>query len=154
MTMFARTFFPATFRSVPRSWDSFQELSRIQSEMDRLVDQSWGSRTAEYPPVNVWANEDETVVQAELPGLAPEDIEISVVQNALTLRGSRKPEELRQGESVHRRERWTGSFIRTVELPFEVDSNGVQAECRNGVLSVRLPRAAEHKPRKITVKAS
>jgi HSP20 family protein len=152
--MFARTFFPATFRSVPRSWDPFGGLRNIQDEMGRLADQSWLNRAVEYPPVNVWANEDETVVQAELPGLAPEDIEISVVQNALTLRGSRKPEELKQGESVHRRERWTGSFVRTVELPFEVDSNGVQAEYRNGVLSVRLPRAAEHKPRKITVKAS
>lgn len=152
--MFARTFFPATFRTAPRAWDPFQELRHIQGEMDRPVDQSWVGRAVDYPPVNVWASEEETVVQAELPGLAPEDIEISVVQNALTLRGSRKPEELKQGESVHRRERWTGSFVRTVELPFEVDSSGVQAEYRNGLLSVRLPRAAEHKPRKITVKAS
>lgn len=152
--MFARTFFPVTYRNAPRAWDPFQELRRISGEMDRLAGQPWGARAAEYPPVNVWANEEETVVQAELPGMAPEDIEISVVQNALTVRGTRRPEDLKQGESVHRRERWTGTFVRTVELPFEVDSDGVQAQYRNGLLAVRLPRAAENKPRKIAVKAS
>lgn len=152
--MFTRTFCPATFRSAPRPWDPFRELGHPQSGVSHLVAPSWESRVAEHPPVNVWTNEDETVVQAELPGLAPEEIDISVVQNTLTLRGSRKPEELKQGESVHRRERWSGAFVRTVELPFEVDGSQVQAECRQGVLTVRLPRAAEHKPRKIAIKAS
>ncbi len=152
--MMSRTFFPATFRSGPRTWDPFRDLRHIQDEMDRLVNQSWVPRAAEYPPVNVWTNEDETVVQAELPGLAPDAIDISVVQNALTIKGHRKPEDLKAGESLHRRERWTGSFVRTIELPFEVDNSHVQAEYRHGLLTVKLPRAAENKPRRITVKAS
>ncbi|MFA6111775.1 MAG: Hsp20/alpha crystallin family protein [Candidatus Latescibacterota bacterium] len=152
--MFTRTFHPATFRSAPRLWDPFGEFRHLQEGMGRLADQSWANRVADYPPVNVWTNEEEIVVKAELPGLAPEEIEISVVQNTLTVRGSRKPEDLKQGESMHRRERWSGAFVRTIELPFEVDGDKVQAECHHGVLTVRLPRIAEHKPRKITIKAS
>ena len=106
------------------------------------------------PPLNVWSNEDETIVQAELPGLAADDIDISVVQNTLTLRGSRNPEGLKEGESYHRRERWTGRFVRSLELPFEVENSKVEAEYKHGMLRIRLPRAEQHKPKKITVKAS
>jgi HSP20 family protein len=94
------------------------------------------------------------VVTAELPGFNPDDVEVSVVQNTLTLRGSRTPEELKQGETYHRRERWNGKFVRTLELPFEVDHDKVEAQFRNGVLSIRLPRAPQNLPKKITVKAS
>ena len=152
--MLTRTLFPSAFRNGTRLWDPFRDLRHIQEEMNRLVDQVWYPRATEYPPLNVWSNEEETVVQAELPGFAPEDIDISVVQNTLTLRGSRKPEELKEGETYHRRERWTGQLVRTLELPFEVDSDKVEAEFKSGVLSIRLPRAEEHKPKKIEVKAS
>ena len=152
--MLTRTLFPSVFRNGARLWDPFRDLRHIQEEMNRLVDQVWYPRVTEYPPLNVWSNEEETIVQAELPGFAPEDIDISVVQNTLTLRGSRKPEELKEGETYHRRERWTGQFVRTLELPFEVDTDKVEAEFKSGVLSIRLPRAEEHKPKKIEVKAS
>jgi HSP20 family protein len=152
--MLTRTLFPTVFRNGTRNWAPFRELGDIHREMDRLFDRTWAPRSTEYPPLNVWSNEDEMVVQAELPGFAADDIDISVVQNALTLRGSRKPEELKEGESYHRRERWTGQFVRTLELPFEVDNSKVEAEYKHGVLSIRLPRAEEHKPKKITVKAS
>jgi len=152
--MLTRTFFPTVFRNGTRTRDPFRELRHIQDEMNRFFDWTWRPGATEYPTLNVWSNEDDVVVQAEVPGFAPEDIDVSVVQNTLTLRGSRKPEELKEGETYHRRERWTGKFVRSLELPFEVDSGKVEAEYKNGILSIKLPRAEEHKPKKIAVKAS
>jgi HSP20 family protein len=149
--MLTRAFYPATYRA--RTWAPFDGLRQLQSEMDRLMSQTY-PRSVDYPPINVWSNEDEVVVQAELPGYAAADIDISVVQNTLTLRGERQPEGLKDGETYHRRERQVGSFVRTVELPFEVDNSAVDAEYVAGILMVRLPRAEAHKPKKIAVKAS
>ena len=148
--MLTRTLYPMAFRSGYPNWARLRELRGIHDETDR----AWDPRSTEHPPLNVWSNEDETIVQAELPGLAADDIDISVVQNTLTLRGSRKPEELKEGESYHRRERGAGRFVRSLELPFEVDNSKVMAECKHGVLSIRLPRAEEHKPKKIAIKVS
>jgi len=152
--MLTRSYFPTLFRTTPRTWDPFLELRQIQQQMDQLFDQAYYPRSSEYPAVNVYTNEDAALVEVELPGFDSEDIDISVVQNTLTLRGVRKPVELKNGESFHRRERWVGQFVRTLELPFEVQTDRVEAECRSGVLTIRLPRAEEHKPRKISVKAS
>ena len=152
--MLTRTLFPMAFRNGYRNWPPFREPREIQDEMDRPIDPTWNPPSTEYPPLKVWSNEDETIVLAELPGFAADCIDISVVQNTLTLRGTRKPEGLKEGESYHRRERWTGQFVRSLELPFEVDNSKVEAEYKHGMLSIRLPRAEEHKPRKIAVKAS
>ncbi|MEW6752282.1 MAG: Hsp20/alpha crystallin family protein [Candidatus Latescibacterota bacterium] len=152
--MLTRAYFPTVFRTTPRTWDPFRELRQIQQQMDQLFDQAYYPRVTEYPALNVYTSEDEILVEAELPGFGAEDLDISVVQNTLTLRGTRKPVELKSGESYHRRERWTGQFVRTVELPYEVESDKVEAECRRGLLTIRMPRAEAHRPRKIAVKAS
>lgn len=152
--MLTRTYFPALFRNGTGSWDPFRDLRRVQNEVTRMADRAAYPRSSDYPPLNVWSNEEETIVQAELPGFSAEDLDISVVQNTLTLRGARKPEEPKEGETYHRRERWNGQFVRSLELPFEVANDKIGAEFQNGVLSIRLPRAEEHKPRKIAVKAS
>ena len=151
--MLTRTYYPRTYRSAARPWTPFSQLQSVQEELNRLLSTGLG-RSGEYPPINVWSNEDETIVQAELPGYDADKIDISVVPNTLTLRGERSPEEAGEGATLHRRERTTGRFVRTVELPFEVDNGKVDAAYRNGILSVRLPRAEEHKPRRITVNAS
>lgn len=152
--MLTRSYFPTLFRTTPGTWDPFGELRQVQQQMDQPFDPAYYPRTSEYPALNVHTNEEEVLVEAELPGFATEDIDISVAQNTLTLRGSRQPVELKNGESYHRRERWAGQFVRALELPFEVQTDKVEAECRRGVLTIRLPRAEEHKPRKIAVKAS
>jgi len=152
--MLTRTYFPALFRNGTRTWDPFRDLRRVQDEMARTLDRGAYPRSSDYPPLNVWSNEEETIVQAELPGFSAEDLDLSVVQNTLTLRGTRKPEEIKEGETYHRRERWSGQFVRSLELPFDVVGDQIEAEFKNGVLSIRLPRAEEHKPRKISVKAS
>ncbi|MBX9771589.1 MAG: Hsp20/alpha crystallin family protein, partial [Candidatus Obscuribacterales bacterium] len=88
---------------------------------------------------------------AEVPGISPEDVDISLLNDTLTIRGSRKPDSLKEGESRHRHERGYGQFTRSLQLPFGVNSEQVQAHVANGVLQITLPRAEAEKPRKISV---
>ena len=141
---------------------SWGEMERLRREMNRLfADWSprpgWGAAPA-YPAMNVWTNEEGVVVTAELPGVAPEDMDISVVNETLTVSGTRQPELVRQpdeveGATYHRRERGQGKFTRSFQLPFRVESDQVEASFERGVLTIALPRAQEDKPKKITVKA-
>jgi HSP20 family protein len=90
-------------------------------------------------------------VEAEIPGIKAEDLDISVVGRTLTLSGERKPEEA-QDVNYHRRERKWGSFRKALTLPEDVNADAILAECKNGVLKITLPKAENVKPRKITIK--
>jgi HSP20 family protein len=141
-----------TYRTSP-----WRELSRMRREMDQLLGtrpttRSWTAAPS-YPAMNVWTNEDGAIVTAELPGVKVEDLDISVVGDTLTLRGTRERGEQGDGVTYHRRERGTGSFARTLNLSFQVESDEVEAVFEKGVLQINLPRAEEDKPKKITVKA-
>jgi len=139
---------------IPTVW---HEVDRLQSEMSRLFEAYYPDRRRSapaYPALNVWTNEEGLNVTAEVPGVSPDDIEISVVGDTLTLSGTRKPEELDENTRYHRQERGYGDFTRSLQLPFQVDVNKVEATFRNGVLMVAMPRAEEDKPRKITVKSA
>lgn len=151
--MLTRAFYPTACRSGNRAWSSLGQVRQIQEEMNRFLQRAV-PRNTDYPPVNIWSNEDEVIVQAELPGYNADDIDVAVVQNTLTLRGERRSEEPSDGGTYHRQERRTGRFVRTVELPFEVNNSAVEADYQAGILAVRLPRAEEHKPKKITVKTA
>lgn len=132
----------------------WREMERLRREVDRLFTGTMTSRgdiAPSYPAMNVWTGEDGAVVMAELPGVKVEDIDISVRNDAMTLRGSREREQLGEGESYHRRERRFGSFSRTFQLPFQVESDKVDAKLTNGILSISLPRAEAEKARKIKV---
>ena len=107
----------------------------------------------EFPPVNVWLTADNAVVTTELPGVDASGIDISVSVKTLTLKGSRQPETTSEGESYHRRERWSGQFSKTIELPFNVQADRIHARFSKGVLSIELPRAEAEKPKKIEIKA-
>jgi HSP20 family protein len=104
--------------------------------------------------MNVWANEEGLVVTAELPGIDSETLDISVVNNTLTLKGNRAPENLGEGEVYHRREREYGNFARAFQLPFDIEANAVEAVYDKGVLQITLPRAEADKPKKITVRVA
>jgi HSP20 family protein len=138
-------------------WSPWREMARLRRDMNRLfagMPASFvGDVAPSYPAMNVWADEDGVVVTAELPGVAPDGIDISVVGDILTLRGSRQPDELEQGAIYHRRERRHGAFTRAFQLPFQVEPEQVAATFGNGILQISLPRAEEEKPKKIAVKA-
>lgn len=132
-----------------------QEMDQLQREVNRLFDATNKGRvfhTPTYPSVNIWANQDGQVISAEMPGVRPEDIDIDVTGDALSISGIRKPDDVIKEARYHRRERNYGSFSRTVQLPFMVDTNKVEASLKNGVLLINLPRAEADKPRKISVK--
>lgn len=128
----------------------FAELSRLQREMNRLFDgYSAGGRA--FPPVNLLSNAQEAVVTAEIPGIKPEELDITVNENLLTLEGRRKPEESGDDVTYHRTERDFGRFYRQVRLPFDVENDRVSARYTDGVVRITLPRSEKSKPKKIQV---
>jgi HSP20 family protein len=141
-----------------RGWmSSWREMERLRREMNRLLEDWPGqlrlSAAPGYPALNLWTNEDSAVVTAELPGVSPDQIDISVEDDVLAVRGRREPEALVEGVTYHRRERLFGAFARTLRLPFRVDAGKVEAVFANGVLSITLPRAEADKPKKIAIRA-
>jgi HSP20 family protein len=142
------------YRSFRSPW---REMERLRRDMNRLFAQMptsfVGDVAPTYPAINVWTDENGAIVTAELPGVAPDDIDVSVVGDTLTLKGSRQPDELEEGGSYHRRERRYGTFTRAFQLPFQVEPDQVEATFGNGVLQISLPRAEEDEPKKIAVKA-
>ena len=137
-------------RRTPWSGNLFAEMDRLHKEMERLFSRRRDS--AEFPPISVWANADGVMVVAEVPGLAPGDVDVSVSGGMLTLRGERKNEDGLGQQS--RAERPQGAFSRTLELPFQIEPSKVEAHCENGLLAIRLPRSEADKPRKISVGGS
>jgi len=140
--------------------DLFSQFDRMQREMDRLLSpyrsSSFGSSVGRsnsgiYPPINLYDNGESFVVRAEIPGLDPDKLDLSVTGNTLTLRGDRKPLEVEKGWNYHRQERDYGEFRRALTLPEMVDSTKVQASFKNGILEIQLPRAEQAKQRKIQV---
>jgi HSP20 family protein len=134
-------------------WDPFADLNRIQREFEKSY---FGPRSrADFaPPVDVHEDAESLVLRAELPGVKKEDIDISVDANVLTLKGERKMEEKEeQGRRYHRVERAYGSFLRQFQLSSNVDSSKIDAQLSDGVLTLRLAKREELKPRRIDVKS-
>jgi HSP20 family protein len=138
--------------------DPFSEMDRLRREMDRVVDTLTGGRgiapaAGVFPALNMSEDDNNLYVRAELPGVAPADIEMTTKENNLILKGERKIAPEGEKVSYHRRERDAGKFRRIISLPTRVDADKVTAVCKNGVLTVTLPKAAEAKPRQIKVKS-
>jgi HSP20 family protein len=134
--------------------DPFLDLRRMQSEMNRLFSGFSAAAAREFPPINIWLGENSVVVTAELPGVKHDDVNISLQDEVLTLEGSRQPQLREQDVKWHRRERAYGSFARTVQLPFRVDPEKVQARYNNGVLEIELERLEADRPKKIQIRAA
>ena len=135
----------------------FGELSR---EIERLFDDLGAGlvrsplwRSGAWPTLNAWDSGEALFVEAEVPGVGQDDLEISAIGNELTIKGRREAME-GQDLTCHRRERGTGDFTRVLTLPAEIDSDKVEAQLKDGVLTLRLPKAESAKPRKITVNAN
>jgi HSP20 family protein len=136
------------------AWNPWREIDRVQEELSRLYPRRGEPQTFDFPAINVWTGPDGVVLTAELPGVEPDKMDISVAGDTVTVRGSRAVDEPKQGESFHRREREGGQFARSVKLPFEIDPAKVDARFSSGVLTLTLPRAEAEKPKKIAIKAS
>ena len=133
-------------------------LLELQGSLERLLEQPGlglnlgPSAAGIFPALNIFEDSDGGVVfRAEIPGVAPEEVNVSVEPDRLTLSGERKAPEGRR--SYHRRERRFGGFSRTVQLPNGLDPTQVTAECRDGVLSVRIAKSEATKPRQVRIQA-
>lgn len=139
-----------------RNWSLLDEVNRLAREMEFLS----GPRTPaghrgldEFPTVNIWTNDENALLTAEIAGIDPQQIDVSVKDAAVTIRGSREPEALSEGEVFVRQERGAGSFVRSFTLPFRIDSERVEARYQTGILQLTLPKSEADKPKKITVNA-
>jgi HSP20 family protein len=135
-------------------------IQQLRDEVDRLVTNVFTNPAVAgaarlvsgrgFPAVNMWDDRDNVYVEAEVPGLKAEQLDITVVGDELTLRGER-PEQEQTDLQYHRRERGVGSFTRVIRLATDVDPQRVQAALNDGVLLLTLPKAEAAKPRKIKV---
>jgi HSP20 family protein len=132
--------------------DPLREMQRLQREMNQIFSGLNHPLTPEFPPVNAWVGEGDIIVTAELPGVDPANVEVSVVGDTLTVSGARGSENLKEGENYHRQERSHGRFTRTLQLPFHVEAGKVDARYEKGILRMTLPRAEADKPKKISVR--
>jgi len=141
-------------------WDPFREMARFQDRMNRLFDETWsrGHRDEDFvtgawaPAIDVRESTDALEIQAELPGIEPKDVEVSVENGVLTLKGNRAFEKAAEGETYHRVERVYGAFERSFTLPTNVDPSKINAVYRHGVLHLTLPKREEAKPKAIAIK--
>ncbi len=143
-------------------WDPFRELSSIQNELNRLFGRTFTPEGGEgtppdvawVPPVDIGETRDRFVLFVELPGVAGDDVDISVEDGVLTLAGRRGFYGGVKEDQFHRVERSFGTFARNISLPQTADVERISASFDQGVLTIEIPKKEEAKPRKIQVKAS
>ena len=142
-------------------WDPLKEMTTLQHRMNRVFEETWGrTRRAEedyvtgswMPAVDVRETKEAVEIQAELPGIDPKDVNVSVEGGVLTIKGSRQFEKATEGETYHRVERAYGSFERSFTLPTNVDPEKINAAFRQGLLLLTLPKREEAKPKAISIK--
>lgn len=131
----------------------FTDPWRTIDRLNRAASGNEAQSTSDFPQFNVWMDGDRAFITSELPGMESKDVDVSLSGKSVTLRGSRATEEVCEGECRHRRERWRGNFTRTIELPYVVDQDKVDARFSKGVLKITLPRAVADMPRKIEIKS-
>lgn len=143
-------------------FDPFRDLAILQDRMNRLFNDAWTSRPEDHllsrgtwtPPVDIYEADGQLVLKAELPDMRREDIDVTVENNTLNIRGERKLDSEIKQENFHRIERAYGSFVRSFSLPASVDASQVSAEYKNGVLTVKLPFREEAKPRTVDIRVA
>jgi HSP20 family protein len=134
--------------------DPFDALFRLQRALDTRLASDWlSSATAgigAFPPINLFQQGHDFVAIVELPGVKPDALNVEAKESSIRLSGN-KLFDYDDKASLHRRERTTGSFDRTITLPIRIDPDGIKAEYRNGVLALFIPRAESDKPRSIKI---
>jgi HSP20 family protein len=142
-------------------WDPFQDLRSAQDEMTQMspmlahalgLHTQQGSATAWAPAVDISERKDAYLVTVELPGLKPEDLDITMEDSLLTIQGERQLTSESSEQQFHRVERRYGAFRRSITLPAHVTAEGIQASFEDGVLQLLVPKAEEAKPKRIQVR--
>ena len=140
-------------------WEPVREMMTLREAMDRLFDDAFTRPISlrdggwSTPAVDMYQTDDEVVVKAALPGFKADEVQINITGDVLTLRGEMRHEEEKKDKAWHIHEHRWGSFERSVALPTAVVSDRADADFENGILTIRLPKAEEVKPKTITVKA-
>jgi HSP20 family protein len=141
-------------------WQPASELMSLREAMDRLFEDSWvGARAWGFPSpwvepaLDVYETADHVAVKAAVPGVKPEDVEITVTGNVLSISGETKEETETKDKNYLRRETRMGAFSRTIELPAGLQTDKADAKFENGILTVTFPKAEEVKPKTIKVKS-
>ena len=138
-------------------WDPFQDMLTLREAMNQLIEESFVRPDMAHggqgfvPALDVSETADGFVVEAAVPGLKPEDLNITVENNVLTIKGETRQEAEDKKRNYHRIERRFGSFQRTIALPSTVKADAIQASLEGGVLRLDIPKAEEVKPRRISV---
>ena len=142
-------------------WDPFREMQTMRHVMDRFLDEPffdaprlWSQRADGGFPLALDVMEDDEayVVKASIPGVEPDQVDVTLTDNVLTIKGETQTEKDTEEKNYHVHERQSGSFMRSVTLPMTVDADKVEASQEHGVLTLRLPKAEAVKPKRITVK--
>lgn len=141
-------------------WDLFHDMRELQSEIDNLFEGPAvfprlyyaNPKRSQYPPMNLREDQDSLFLDVRLSGVDMENIQISIENSTLSIRGRKPAPEGIDPKDYHRRERTLGNFIRAVELPIEVDVDKVKADYEDGILTVTMPKAEAAKPKRIEVK--
>ncbi|MFQ3592962.1 MAG: Hsp20/alpha crystallin family protein [Gemmataceae bacterium] len=137
-----------------------EPFQQFQREMDQLMQRFFGDTESSSNSLAVWAprvdveeDDKQFVIKADLPGVDVKDVEVSIVDNVLVLRGHKKEEREEKNKNYHRLERFEGQFHREIALPRGIDAEHIQAKSHQGVLTVTIPKKPEVQPKKITVQA-
>ena len=138
-------------------WDPFQEMTTLRDAVNQLFAESFvrprGWAGVAQMPLDLYETDHEYVARLAVPGLKPDNFEITMQQNVLTIRAHTEPER-QEGVRYHVQEQRFGDFTRTIAFPTPVDAEHIQATLANGILTIRVPKAEAAKPKRITVKAS
>jgi len=141
-------------------WSPLSDFATLQNQMNQLFDSTrygWpaesGTRTW-MPPADIHETDHELIVTADLPGIDVNSIDVRVENNVLSITGERKPQETAENGNVHRMERMYGAFARSFTLSTQVDAGKTQANYKDGVLKITLPKAEQAKPKRIAIAAT
>lgn len=140
-------------------WEPAREMMTLREAMDRLFDDAFtrpvgmGAVSTATPAIDMYQTDDDLIVKVLLPGLKKDDVDITITDNLLTLRGDFKHQEEQEGASYHIREQQYGAFERAIRLPTDVEVEKSNAVFENGILTITLPKAEAVKPKTINIKA-
>ena len=155
----ARTGQPSRGMSRPGMLSPFLDLDRLRQEINRVFEQPLGALSQATgffggwnPSVDIYDDRDHVIVKAEMPGMKREEIEVSLTNDTLTISGERKKEQETKGQETYRSERFFGRFQRSITLPQPVDPTRIEANYKDGVLTITCPKSEEAKRRQIEVK--